>query len=371
MKLCVFVVLLLIHSAAPVLHSLRYFETASSQVPNFPEFVAVGYVNDLQIVHYDSNTQRAELKQDWMSKVTADDPQYLEGETGRCMGNQQVNKVDIETLKRRFNQTGGVHINQWMYGCEWDDETGEVKGYDQFGYDGDDFISLDLQSLSYVAAKQQAFITKMKWDNDKADLAQRKHYYTQECPEWLKKYVTYGQSTLKRTVLPSMSLLQKSPSSPVTCHASGFFPNRIMMFWEKDGEEVHEGVEPGVSLPNHDGTFQRSVDLDLSSVPPADWEKYECVFKISGAQVPPVKLDPKKIRTNWGRVDRGGENASDMTTTSIIIAVAVVALLVLAAIGFVVIYKKKNAKCPPSSETSSEVTEKLNPPEGEATKIPI
>ncbi|XP_076005943.1 class I histocompatibility antigen, F10 alpha chain-like [Genypterus blacodes] len=365
MKLCVFVLLVLIHSAAPVPHSQRNFYTSSSQVPNFPEFAVVGFVDDVQIVHYDSDTQRAEPKQDWIRKLAADLPKYLARETRSFMNAQQSFKGNIETVKQRFNHTGGVHILQWMSGCEWDDETGEVKGYNRFGYDGEDFISLDLQSLSWVAAKQQAFITKMKWDNDTAELARYKNYYTQRCPYWLKKYVTYGQSTLNRTVLPSMSLLQKSPSSPVTCHASGFYPDRIMMFWEKDGEEVHEGVEPGVSLPNHDGTYQRSVHLDLSSVPPADWEKYECVFKISGAQMLSVKLDLEKIRTNWGHPP------SDMTTISIIIAVAVVALVVLAAVGSVVIYKKKNAKCPPSSETSSESTEKLNPPEGKATKIPV
>ncbi|XP_076027654.1 major histocompatibility complex class I-related protein 1-like isoform X2 [Genypterus blacodes] len=302
MKLCVVVLLLLIHSAAAVNHTLRYFYTASSGVPKFPEFVSVGFVDDVEMFHYDSNTQRAEPKQDWMNKVTAEDPQYWERETQVLLDEQQGFKDNIETLKQRFNQTGGVHILQRMYGCEWDDETGEVKGYDQYGYDGDDFISFVLQSLSWVAAKQQAFITKMKLDKDKAQLAYWKNFYTQLCPDWLKKFVSYGQSTLKRTVFPSVSLLQKSPSSPVTCHASGFYPNRIMLFWRRDGEEVHEGVEPGVSLPNHDGTFQRSVHLNLSSVPPADWEKYECVFKISGAQKPTVtKLERERIRTNRGR----------------------------------------------------------------------
>ncbi|XP_076016032.1 major histocompatibility complex class I-related protein 1-like isoform X2 [Genypterus blacodes] len=356
MKLCVVVLLLLIHSAAAVFHSLRYFHTASSEIPNFPEFVAVTYVDDVQIDHYDSNTQRAEPKQDWMNKVTVEDPQCWERETQNLLGEQQLFKVNIETLKQRFNQTGGVHIFQWMFGCEWDDETGEVKGYDQFGYDGDDFISFDLQSLSWVAAKQQAFITKMKWEN-KAELAYRKNYLTQLCPDWLKKFVSYGQSTLKRTVFPSVSLLQKSPSSPVTCHASGFYPNRIMLFWRRDGEEVHEGVEPGVSLPNHDGTFQRSVHLDLSSVPPADWEKYECVFKISGAQKPTVtKLERERIRTNRGRGGGGGDGEGEFPVGPVIGAVLGAAVLILVLVlGGVYFWKRQNQgeRHRRSSDTSS------------------
>ena len=102
--------------------------------------------------------------------------------------------------------------------------------------------------------------------------------------------------------LPSVSLLQKTPSSPVSCHATGFYPHRAMMFWRKDGEELHEDVEHGEILPNHDGSFQMSVDLNVSSVTPEDWRRYECVFHLSGAKNDIVtKLDKAVIRTNWGK----------------------------------------------------------------------
>ncbi|KAM7373587.1 hypothetical protein PAMP_008428 [Pampus punctatissimus] len=340
------VILLDIHSSAAVTHSLKYFYTSSSQVPNFPEYVSVGMVDDFQIVHCDSDTKRNVPKQDWMNKVTADDPQYWETQTGNCLGHQQTFKANIEILKPRFNQTGGVHIVQWMYGCEWDDETGEVNGYDQFGYDGEDFISFDLKTLTWIAPKPQAVITKHKWDNNRALNTQKKNYFTQICPDWLKKYVDYGKNSLLRTDLPSVSLLQKTPSSPVSCHATGFYPNRAMMFWRKDGEELHDGVEPGEILPNHDGSFQMSVDLDLSSVKPEDWRKYECVFQLSGVKNDIVtKLDKTVIRTNE-KVD---------ISIPIIAAVVVLALVLIAVVGLVV-YRKKNA-----SETNSELSQKLNP----------
>uniref|UniRef100_A0A3P8WVR3 Ig-like domain-containing protein n=1 Tax=Cynoglossus semilaevis TaxID=244447 RepID=A0A3P8WVR3_CYNSE len=98
-----------------------------------------------------------------------------------------------------------------------------------------------------------------------------------------------------------VSLLQKSPSSPVTCHATGFYPNTATLFWRRDGEELHEGVEHGEALPNPDGTFQMSSELRLSSVSPEDWGRHDCVFQLSGVEEDLVtRLDPEKIVSNRG-----------------------------------------------------------------------
>ncbi|KAK9538427.1 hypothetical protein VZT92_003596 [Zoarces viviparus] len=341
-----------LHGAAAVIHSLKYFETGSSGVTNFPEYVAVGLVDDVEMVHYDSNTRREEPRQDWMIRITEHDPQYWQRETEFSIRNQQVFKADMETLKQRFNQTGGVHIVQKMYGCEWDDETNEVKGYAQDGYDGEDFISFDLKTETYIAPKQQAVITKHKWDNDRALITQKKNYLTHECPDWVKKYVNYGRSSLMRTELPSVSLLQKTSSSPVSCHATGFYPDRATLFWRKDGEELHEDVDLGEILPNHDGSFQMSADLELSSVAAADWRRYDCVFQLSGVKEDIViRLEEKEISTN--------EEKPAYITFIIIAAVALLALVIIAVGGFM-FHRNRRAQCPPTSDNSCELSEQLN-----------
>ncbi|XP_073319000.1 major histocompatibility complex class I-related gene protein-like [Pagrus major] len=255
---------------------------------------------------------------------------------------------------QRFNQSGGVHILQKMDGCEWDDETGEVVGFHQYGYDGEDFISFDLKTETWIALKPQAVITKMKWDADKARMKFYQNYLTVIYPEWLKKYLASGRSFLLRTELPSVSLLQKTPSSPVSCHATGFYPHRASLVWRKDEEELHEEVDHGEILPNHDGTFQMSVDLDLSSVTPEDWTRYDCVFQLSGVKEDIItKLEKDRIRTNWVK-------PSDMTVL-VTAAVVVLAVILIGAAGFIV-YKKKKAIRPPSSpDNSAELSAQLNP----------
>uniref|UniRef100_G3N4E3 Ig-like domain-containing protein n=1 Tax=Gasterosteus aculeatus aculeatus TaxID=481459 RepID=G3N4E3_GASAC len=312
-----------------VTHSLKYFYTGSSGVPNFPEFVVVGLLDEVEIVHYDGNTRRTEPRQDWMSRLREDDPQFWDIQTDIAMDAQQDFKGHTETAKQSFNQTGGVHIFQRMAGCEWDDETNEVKGYDQFGYDGEDFISYDLQTEQWIAAKPQAVLTKQKWDQDRADIAWRKNFLTHFCPEWLKMFLSYGRSSLMRTERPSVSLLQKTPSSPVSCHATGFYPDRANLFWRKDGEQLHEDVDLGEILPNHDGTFQMRVDLNLSSVPAEDWRRYDCVFHLSGVDEDIVtKLD--KTRTNTEK-PAGSTSTSTFIIIIIIIIIAAVVVLVVIA----------------------------------------
>ncbi|XP_073337246.1 major histocompatibility complex class I-related gene protein-like [Pagrus major] len=323
-----FLLLLFCHGSSTVKHSLKFLLTGSTGLPNLPDFMAAVLVDDILVGNCDTNKKIVEPKQDWVKTLFEDKPQHLELYIRQCVsGTAFYFRNTMDNMKQRYNQSGSVHILQRISGCEWDDETGEVIGFNKYGYDGEDFLSFNLKTETWNASKPQAVITKLKWDADKARMNFNKNYLTVIFPEWLKTYVAYGRSSLLRTELPSVSLLQKTPSSPVSCHATGFYPHRASLVWRKDGEELHEEVDHGEILPNHDGTFQMSVDLNLSSVKPEDWRRYDCVFQFHGVKKDKItKLQKDRIRTNC-------EEPSKDTVLIIVIVVLLVVVLI-ATIGF-------------------------------------
>ncbi|KAI4873144.1 hypothetical protein NFI96_032348, partial [Prochilodus magdalenae] len=279
----------------PVSHSLQYFYTAVTPGIDFPEFTVVGLVDGEQHMYYDSDTERLVPRTDWMEKITADDPDYWNRESKKARGSQETFKASIDILMERFNETRGVHTVQVMYGCELRDD-GTKRGYRQEGYDGEDFISLDLNTLTWTAANAKAVITKQKLERLNAG-GYHKTYLENTCIDWLEKYVEYGRSTLKRKVPPESSLFQKDSSSPLVCHATGFYPKPVSITWKKNGEDLDEGVELRETLPNQDGTFQRRSIL---TVPPEELNKhtYTCIIQHSSLEID-LWLSGPTVLTAW------------------------------------------------------------------------
>uniref|UniRef100_A0A8C8DF87 MHC class I-like antigen recognition-like domain-containing protein n=1 Tax=Oryzias sinensis TaxID=183150 RepID=A0A8C8DF87_9TELE len=182
-----------------VKHSLKYFLTDTSGTTNFPKFVGVVMMDEVPIGYCDSHIKRAEAKQDWIRKLFKLDPKFRDWYSEKCLYNHQLFEANINVVKQRLNQTEGSLILQSMTGCEWDDESGEVKGFDQYGYDGEDFISLDLQAETWITPKAQAIVIKHLWDEDKGRIKRNKDIYMSMCPEHLKKCMYFRTFFGQRT----------------------------------------------------------------------------------------------------------------------------------------------------------------------------
>ncbi|KAK3514327.1 hypothetical protein QTP70_014384 [Hemibagrus guttatus] len=308
-----------LHLSSAVTHSLQYFHTGVTPGINFPEFTQVGQVDGQQFVYYDSKIRRMIPKTEWIQRNVGED--YWNSETQTLQYEQEVFKVSVAKAMQRFNHSKGVHTVQRMYGCELDDD-GTIRGYDQFSYDGEDFISLDLKTKTWIAPTPQALISKNKWDPNTGATVD---YLEKECIEWLKNYVSYDRETMQRKDPPTASVIQKhSPSPEVVCHATGFFPKEVMISWMKDGEDVNEDVEVRETLPNQDGSFQKRSIL---KVPAEELQKhtYTCVIQHSSLKEELVLEVPKG----------GGLMA--------IIVGVVVALVLVAVVAGIMVWKKKNS----------------------------
>uniref|UniRef100_A0A673MS38 Ig-like domain-containing protein n=1 Tax=Sinocyclocheilus rhinocerous TaxID=307959 RepID=A0A673MS38_9TELE len=249
-----------------------YTEINGQTVAGFPDISAVTTLDGQQIDYYDSEIKKLIPKQDWMKEFASEDrfKEYTEFRERV----QQTNKINIRFIMERFNQSHGVHVYQRMYGCDWDDETGESRGFDQHGYDGQDFIFLDMKEFRYVTPVLQGIITMQKChlrstEGFKQNVAvfMFKLIY---CINWKYFHHFFSQFFVAAVV----SLLQWSSSSPVVCHATGFYPSAVTITWLKNGEDHDEDMDLGELLPNEDGTFQKTSILN---VPQDDWKKHQYV----------------------------------------------------------------------------------------------
>nr|XP_061820626.1 HLA class I histocompatibility antigen, C alpha chain-like [Nerophis lumbriciformis] len=117
--------------------------------------------------------------------------------------------------------------------------------------------------------------------------------------------------------------------------ATGFYPDLADLFWRKDGEQIFEDVEHGELLPNHDGTFQMSVELKVEVTAEVEG-KYECVFQLSGVKEDLVtKLERRSILSNASHEDNW---SVALAATAAVVAVAAV----LAAIIIVMVRRHRN-----------------------------
>ena len=84
-----------------------------------------------------------------------------------------------------------------MYGCDVGSDGGFLRGYEQYGYDGRDYLALNEDLRSWTAADTAAQITKRKWEA--AGAAERfRNYLEGKCVKLLRRHLENGKDTLLR-----------------------------------------------------------------------------------------------------------------------------------------------------------------------------
>uniref|UniRef100_A0A8D1LVD4 MHC class I-like antigen recognition-like domain-containing protein n=1 Tax=Sus scrofa TaxID=9823 RepID=A0A8D1LVD4_PIG len=224
--------LLLLLWGGPGYHSLRDVYTAVSR-PGRRETrsIAVGNVDDTQLMRFDSYAPnpRVELRASWMEQQG---PEYWDLNTRGVKDTAQTPAVNLNTLRRYFNQSeAGERLgpgSRWTYRCDAEPDGRLLCGYEQFAYDGEDFIALNEDLRSWTAADTAAQITKRKWEAS-GEAERDRNYLPGTCVEWLSRHLEMGKDALqKRFLYPVLEsdLLRSQTFS------KGQFKNLVSRRWK-------------------------------------------------------------------------------------------------------------------------------------------
>ncbi|XP_074826702.1 major histocompatibility complex class I-related protein 1-like isoform X2 [Natator depressus] len=304
-------------------HSYRYFYTGVSQPgPGVPAFISVGYVDGEPVNYYDSERRRMEPRGDWVKGAV--DAQYWERETRNSQGWQAWFRAGLDTLRGRYNQSAGFHTLQLMCGCELRGD-GSKGGFFQYAYDGRDFLSLDKDRETWVAADDGARVTKQKWDAERSIAQGYRAYLEGTCIEWLGKYLEYGKETLQRREPPRVQVSDRPSQvgglTTLSCRVHGFYPRNVDVVWLKKGVAMPQETNKWGVVPSGDGTYQTRATIEID---PSSETDYTCCV-----EHPSLTED---LRVPWT------PKSNVMLIVGIVIGVLV---LVAAVAGAVVFLRKK------------------------------
>ena len=84
-----------------------------------------------------------------------------------------------------------------MYGCDVGPDGRLLRGFNQYAYDGRDYLALNEDLRSWTAADSAAQISKRKFEQG-GEAYDYRNYLEGTCGEWLHRYLEHGKDTLLR-----------------------------------------------------------------------------------------------------------------------------------------------------------------------------
>ncbi|KAI4017310.1 major histocompatibility complex, class I, G [Homo sapiens] len=311
-------------------HSMRYFSAAVSRPGRGePRFIAMGYVDDTQFVRFDSDSAcpRMEPRAPW---VEQEGPEYWEEETRNTKAHAQTDRMNLQTLRGYYNQSeASSHTLQWMIGCDLGSDGRLLRGYEQYAYDGKDYLALNEDLRSWTAADTAAQISKRKCEA--ANVAeQRRAYLEGTCVEWLHRYLENGKEMLQRADPPKTHVTHHPVfdyEATLRCWALGFYPAEIILTWQRDGEDQTQDVELVETRPAGDGTFQKWAAV---VVPSGEEQRYMCHVQHEGL--------PEPLMLRWKQ-----SSLPTIPIMGIVAGLVVLAAVVTGAAVAAVLWRKKSS----------------------------
>ncbi|XP_043837218.1 class I histocompatibility antigen, F10 alpha chain-like [Dromiciops gliroides] len=264
--------------------------TAVGTAHSLSELNAINFIDDVEIGYYNNIQNQIIVKIPWISKVLGID--YITQMLHLLVDHEQHSLWTIQYLAKNATDPNRNHTGQLLADCEIDDDI-KVKSHVHLIWDGEEYYRIDeevghWENLKPEFKKYKHLLESPFWTN------LRKQYMDKYCVDLMRKIV--GHSSLKDNVPPEVTVshyVSPEGSSILSCTARGFYPQSILLRWEKNGKLAVWGKETSTGiLPNMDSTFHLQVTLEL---PPEDsGTGYTCVVEHIALKTPVVYPVPEK-----------------------------------------------------------------------------
>ncbi|KAI7799235.1 zinc-alpha-2-glycoprotein-like [Triplophysa rosa] len=333
-------------------HYLQYVYTVTSEQrgASGPVYSAVGVCDDVQISHYSDEQQK------WIKGKV-----WINGSVEPPDSKERILNLYYSMANCTKSKCHEPHTLQRRVGCQVEKSSSEKvmiqMAYDDYGFDGVDFITLNFKTMQWTDKKEKAAEIKMKWNSD-TDRREYFRAYLSHCLTWIS---TNGYSTTQSP--PNIQMFaKKAPRDQrkmdLTCLATGFYPKHLQMDITMNGSKLES---PAGVRPNDDKTFQLRTTVRINK---EEKRGFACHVTHSSLSQPNI--------TKW---DGTCMNCHEESRTHVAAGVAVVAVASVAAVLVTLkcVYRKKTLNVPRLDEEGQGQTNSrmpLNAAESPATDEP-
>ncbi|XP_048059225.1 BOLA class I histocompatibility antigen, alpha chain BL3-7-like isoform X2 [Megalobrama amblycephala] len=234
-------------------HFLHYKSTVLTKADTFPEFSAVGVCDDRQIKHFSNEERVWILTEDDWTEPPKDPPDSRDWFIHQ-----------IRTLTNCENsQCSELHVLQRIIGCELEklpDGTVNLTVFDEYGFDGEDFISFNSETMKWIDKNPKAKETKEEWDLH-TERNKFLKYFLKNCIDWISTYNNTKKSSPDVHLLVRKAAPDDHSNLVLTCLATGFYPRDVQMnirLYRNILEDQTSGIRP-----NDDGSFQMRISVKI------------------------------------------------------------------------------------------------------------
>ncbi|KAI5086803.1 major histocompatibility complex class I UDA precursor, partial [Silurus meridionalis] len=263
--------------------NLYYFADVHSITWNFlgskglslPSYTERITVNDVTIFYYDSNMKSTPPCPNWLNTTAG---HQLCSKTHFLSQHNMENMAEaLQTVISQFNLTGtssDINVYQGYSRCEQYPD-GTMKSMLNHAFNGNDFLSLDIDNKRYIAAVSQALRYKNIRESHTILLETMVFFYKKTCFDHLKMFLEFAPGvnmTNGKTCVRAIA-----GSTFLTCHVTGFYPRAVQVKWiGADLQPMDD--EMNDVLPNGDGTYQTRRSVIIPNENPGN-HHYSCVVQ--------------------------------------------------------------------------------------------